>query len=60
MSYDIASLKTIDEKQRVLKNALSGDHVFVFQHDEQFECCNLEMTAKGIRAREKFDFSKIL
>jgi glyoxylase-like metal-dependent hydrolase (beta-lactamase superfamily II) len=59
MSYDIESLKTIEEKQRVLNEALEGGYIFVFQHDEHIECCNLEMTPKGIRAKEKFDFSKM-
>jgi glyoxylase-like metal-dependent hydrolase (beta-lactamase superfamily II) len=60
MSYDIESLKTIEEKQKILKEALNNGFIFVFQHDEFIECCNLEMTPKGIRARDKFDFSEIL
>jgi len=60
MSYDIESLKTIEEKKQLLIEALDGGYIFVFQHDEHVECCNLEMTPKGIRAKEKFDFSKIL
>jgi glyoxylase-like metal-dependent hydrolase (beta-lactamase superfamily II) len=60
MSYDIESLKTIDEKERLLTAALLGEYVLVFQHDEHIECCTLEMTPKGIRAKDKFDFSKIL
>jgi glyoxylase-like metal-dependent hydrolase (beta-lactamase superfamily II) len=60
MSYDIESLKTIEEKQRVLNEALDNGHILVFQHDEKVECCNLMMTKRGIRAKEKFDFSEIL
>ena len=60
MSYDIESLKTIEEKQRLLIEALDGDYILVFQHDELIECCDLEMTPKGIRANEKFNFSAIL
>ncbi len=59
MSYDIESLKTIEEKQKLLNQALEGGYILVFQHDEHFECCTLEMTPKGIRAKEKFDFSEI-
>jgi glyoxylase-like metal-dependent hydrolase (beta-lactamase superfamily II) len=59
MSYDIESLKTIAEKQKILNEALKGGYIFVFQHDEHIECCNLEMTPKGIRAKDKFDFSRI-
>jgi glyoxylase-like metal-dependent hydrolase (beta-lactamase superfamily II) len=60
MSYDIESLKTIEEKQKLLTEALAGGYIFVFQHDEHIECCSLEMTPKGIRAKNKFDFSEIL
>jgi glyoxylase-like metal-dependent hydrolase (beta-lactamase superfamily II) len=60
MSYDIESLKTIEEKQRLLNESLAGGYIFIFQHDESIECCNLEMTPKGIRAKDKFDFLKIL
>lgn len=57
MSYDIESLRTIEEKQKILKESLEGGYIFVFQHDEHIECCNLEMTPKGIRAKDKFSFS---
>jgi glyoxylase-like metal-dependent hydrolase (beta-lactamase superfamily II) len=59
MSYDIESLKTIEEKESILNEALAGEYILVFQHDENIECCTLEMTPKGIRAKEKFDFSQI-
>lgn len=59
MSYDIESLKTISEKELILKEALENNYILVFQHDEHIECCTLEMTAKGIRAKDKFAFDKI-
>jgi glyoxylase-like metal-dependent hydrolase (beta-lactamase superfamily II) len=60
MSYDIESLKSIDEKQKLLNKALEESHILVFQHDKDVECCNLEMTQKGIRAKDKFDFSLLI
>jgi len=60
MSYDIESLKTIEEKERLLTAALLGDYILVFQHDEHVECCTLEMTKKGIRAKDKFDFKDFI
>jgi glyoxylase-like metal-dependent hydrolase (beta-lactamase superfamily II) len=60
MSYDIESLKTIEEKQSLLTEALEKNYILVFQHDEKTECCTLEMTPKGIRAKEKFKFTAIL
>lgn len=59
MSYDIESLKTIEEKRKILNEALEGNYILVFQHDEHVECCTLEMTQKGIRPKEKFKFSDI-
>ena len=60
MSYDIDSLMTIEEKGKMLKEALEGNYILVFQHDENVECCNLEMTPKGIRAKNKLSFKEIL
>jgi len=59
MSYDIESLKTIEEKERLLNEVLVNNYILIFQHDESVECCNLKMTEKGIRAKEKFRFSDI-
>ncbi len=59
MSYDIESLKTIEEKKQILTEAFENNYILVFQHDEKVECCTLEMTPKGIRAGRKFSFSEI-
>jgi glyoxylase-like metal-dependent hydrolase (beta-lactamase superfamily II) len=59
MSYDIESLKTIEEKERLLNEAVENNYILVFQHDEHIECCTVEMTEKGIRAKDKFRFSDI-
>jgi glyoxylase-like metal-dependent hydrolase (beta-lactamase superfamily II) len=56
MSYDIESLKTIEEKEKLLKEAVENNYILVFQHDEHIECCTVEMTGKGIRAKDKFMF----
>lgn len=60
MSYDIESLKTIEEKRQLLNEALENNYILIFQHDDRTECCTLEMTSKGIRAKEKFNFSEII
>ena len=51
MSYDIESLKTINEKESLLNEALEGNYILVFQHDKDSECCTLEMTPKGSEQR---------
>ncbi len=58
-SYEMDPLKSIDEKQTILREALENDYILAFQHDEQVECCNLKETPKGIRAKDIFAFSDI-
>lgn len=60
MSYDIESLRTIDEKSKLLEEALAGNYILVFQHDVSTECCTLRMTEKGIRAGEKGKMADLL
>jgi len=60
MSYDIESLKTIDEKSRLLRRGFHNGYILVFQHDEFVECCTLEMTPKGIRAKDNSDFRRLV
>lgn len=57
MSYDIESLKSISEKEKILNESLDNGYVLVFQHDKNVECCKLKRTEKGIRAGETFPFS---
>lgn len=60
MSYDIESLKSIEEKKEVLENAVKYNHILLFQHDHAVECCTVQDTPKGIRLKEKLAFSDIL
>ena len=60
MSYDVESLKTIDEKIKILNKAMDENYIFVFQHDKDIECCTLMMTQKGIRLKERIDFSLLI
>jgi len=60
MSYDIESLKTIEEKKRLFKDALNDNYILLFQHDLQVECCSLKDTPKGVRMKENFSLENIL
>jgi glyoxylase-like metal-dependent hydrolase (beta-lactamase superfamily II) len=60
MSYDLLPLVTIAEKEEMLKEALIENHVLIFQHDEETECCTLTETPRGIRADEKKPLSYYL
>jgi hypothetical protein len=59
MSYDIESLKTIEEKERLLNKALDENYILVFQHDVNIECCTLQMTPRGIRMKEKIAWEAV-
>lgn len=59
MSYDIESLKTIDEKKSILEESLANGYILIFQHDNTTECCILQMTPKGIRAGDKFSLASV-
>ena len=59
MSYDIEALKTIEEKEKLLVEAMNEKYILVFQHDENVECCTLKMTLRGIRLNDKFSFKEI-
>lgn len=59
MSYDMNPLLTMNERELFLKDAISNNHILFFEHDPITECCTLEQTERGIRAKEKFDLSTL-
>lgn len=54
MAYDMNPLLTMEEKKSFLKEAVEGNYTLFFEHDPENECCNLQQTEKGIRAKEVF------
>jgi glyoxylase-like metal-dependent hydrolase (beta-lactamase superfamily II) len=54
MAYDMFPLTSLNEKKVFLEEALEGDYILFFEHDPIHECCNLQKTEKGIRAKEFF------
>lgn len=59
MGYDVRPLHTLKEKAMVLKAAAEQEHVFFFEHDLHTECALVEMTEKGVKLKEGFDFSDV-
>ena len=53
MAYDMFPLTTLKEKKSFLDNAISNNHIIFFEHDPIVECCTLEQTEKGVRAKEQ-------
>jgi hypothetical protein len=54
MAYDMFPLTSLREKRVFLEEALAGDYILFFEHDPIHECCSLQKTEKGIRAKEFF------
>jgi len=59
MAYDMRPLQTLQEKKIFLTEAQKRDYILFFEHDPIIECCNLQLTEKGIRSRHTFKLSDI-
>lgn len=59
MSYDMFPLSTINEKRAFLEEASSNNYVLFFEHDPVNECCELQVTDKGIRSGKTFKLAEI-
>lgn len=59
MSYDMFPLQTLTEKKAFLQEAVNNNYVLFFEHDPVNECCELQMTEKGIRASRTFRLQDI-
>lgn len=54
MGYDVRPLLTLHEKEKFLQQALENNYTLFFEHDAEHECCNVQMTEKGIRPKDFF------
>ncbi len=54
MAYDTRPLETLQEKKSFLEQAQKNDYLLFFEHDPLIECCNLQLTEKGVRSKETF------
>ena len=59
MAYDTRPLQTLVEKKIFLEEALDRDFILFFEHDPEIECCNLELTERGIRSKQTFKLENI-
>jgi glyoxylase-like metal-dependent hydrolase (beta-lactamase superfamily II) len=50
MAYDMFPLTTLQEKKSFLEEASANNYVLFFEHDPEVECCELQVTEKGIRS----------
>jgi glyoxylase-like metal-dependent hydrolase (beta-lactamase superfamily II) len=54
MGYDTRPLITLEEKRKFLTTAQQEQWMLFLEHDPINECCNLQMTEKGIRLDQAF------
>ncbi len=59
-AVDVEPLKALAEKEDFLKEAVKNDYYLFFEHDAVHELCNLEMTAKGIRAKTSLKLDELI
>jgi glyoxylase-like metal-dependent hydrolase (beta-lactamase superfamily II) len=59
MGYDMFPLTTLQEKKAFLQEALENEYIIFLEHDPKFECCNLQMTEKGIRVKDTFRLDEV-
>lgn len=50
MAYDVRPLQTLEEKERILRKAVTEKWLLYFEHDPVVECVSLVQTEKGIRS----------
>jgi glyoxylase-like metal-dependent hydrolase (beta-lactamase superfamily II) len=58
MSYDTRPLVTLEDRKRFFKEAMEKNYILFFEHDLYNECCTLQETEKGIRAKETFSLNE--
>ena len=59
MAYDMFPLTTLQEKKSFLTEAAENDYILFFEHDHQYECCNLQRTEKGVRPKDFFKLEEV-
>lgn len=59
MAYDMFPLTTLNEKKSFLTEAIEGNYILFFEHDPVIECCDLQLTEKGIRQKNTFRLEEI-
>lgn len=59
MGYDTRPLLTMSEKEKFLNIAAEKEFVLFLEHDSVNECCTLQLTDKGVRLNEAFQFNQL-
>jgi len=59
MAYDMFPHTTLQEKKSFLQEAAAGNYVLYFEHDAFNECCDLQLTEKGVRVGNCFTMNEL-
>lgn len=59
MAYDMRPLDSLNEKTRLLNEAVANNWILFFEHDPVNECCSLQQTERGIRTKATFNLQDI-
>jgi glyoxylase-like metal-dependent hydrolase (beta-lactamase superfamily II) len=59
MGYDTRPLITLDEKEKFMDKAASGEFILFLEHDPKNECCTVQKTEKGVRLKEVFTLDSV-
>ena len=59
MAYDTTPLTTLSEKRFFYQRAVEDEYVLFFEHDPVNECCTLQQTEKGVRAKDFFKLDEL-
>ncbi len=59
MAYDTRPLETLKEKKELIAEAQQKNYILFFEHDPNIECCNLQLTERGVRSKEIFKLEDV-
>jgi len=59
MAYDMFPLITLQEKKSFLQEAVENNYILFFEHDAQTECCEVQLTERGIRSNKTFKMEEV-
>ena len=58
-AYDLDPVKTMEEKEKFLKEAAEKNYILFFEHDFYTECASVENSEKGFILKHSFRISEI-
>lgn len=59
-AYDADPVTSMLEKRALMKEACENNYYLFFEHDLYNECCDLELTDKGVKGKDSFSLHRFL